>query len=268
MKRARAGEPRAAPGQRDPQERRGFLRGGARPPVLEVTRYIDEQRATFGVEPICRALAIAPSSYYAARSRPPSARVRPGRGARGSTSAASTGPTTRVYGARKLWQALRREGTAVGRDQVGRLMRGARPRGRGAGQDAPDDASRPELAARPADLVERVFSAPAPNRLWVADLTYVSTWSGFCYTAFVIDAFSRRIVGWRVSAPCAPSSPSTPSRWRSGAAAATTSLGSSITATGASSTSPSATPSASPTRARSPRSARRATATTMPSPSR
>jgi hypothetical protein len=70
-----AGEPRAAPGQRDPQERRGFLRGGARPPVLEVTRYIDEQRGSFGVEPICQALAIAPSSYYAARVRPPSARA-------------------------------------------------------------------------------------------------------------------------------------------------------------------------------------------------
>jgi putative transposase len=162
-----------------------------------VTRYIDEQRVTFGVEPICRALAIAPSSYYAARSRPPSARsvrdaelsVEISRIHRGNYA---------VYGARKLWRALRREGTAVGRDHVGRLMRGLGLRGAARGKTRRTTVAS-ELSPRPADLVERVFSAPAPNRLWLADITYVSTWSGFCYTAFVIDAFSRRIVGWRVS---------------------------------------------------------------------
>ena len=103
-----------------------------------------------------------------------------------------------VYGARKLWRALRREGITVGRDQVGGLMRGLGLRGAVRGKrvrtTVPD-----QVAERPADLVKRSFSAPAPNRLWVADLTYVSTWAGFCYTAFVIDVFSRAIVGWRVS---------------------------------------------------------------------
>jgi putative transposase len=162
-----------------------------------VTRYIDEQRVSFGVEPICRALEIAPSSYYAARSRPPSARA-----VRDATLSADIGrihlANYAVYGARKLWHALRREGTAVGRDQVARLMRGLGLAGAVRGKTRRTTVSS-ELSPRPADLVERVFAAPAPNRLWLADITYVSTWSGFCYTAFVIDAFSRRIVGWRVS---------------------------------------------------------------------
>jgi putative transposase len=162
-----------------------------------MTTFIDAQRASFGVEPICQTLAIAPSSYYAARSRPPSARsVRDGEleldiGRIHSGNFA-------VYGARKLWRALHREGTEVGRDRVARLMRrlglAGAVRGKTRRTTIPS-----ELSPRPADLVERVFSAPAPNRLWVADLTYVSTWAGFCYTAFVIDAFSRRIVGWRVA---------------------------------------------------------------------
>jgi len=162
-----------------------------------VSRYIDEHRHSFGVEPICQVLAIAPSSYYAARSRPASARS-----LRDERLSADIGRihagNYAVYGARKLWHALRREGTAVGRDQVGRLMRGlglaGAVRGKVKRTTVPS-----ELSPRPADLVERVFAAPAPNRLWLADITYVSTWSGFCYTAFVIDAFSRRIVGWRVS---------------------------------------------------------------------
>jgi putative transposase len=162
-----------------------------------VTRYIDEQRVTFGVEPICRALAIAPSSYYTARSRPPSARS-----VRDATLEADISRIHRanyaVYGARKLWHALRREGTSVGRDQVGRLMRGLGLAGAVRGKTRRTTVPS-ELSPRPADLVERVFAAAAPNRLWLADITYVSTWSGFCYTAFVIDAFSRRIVGWRVS---------------------------------------------------------------------
>jgi putative transposase len=102
-----------------------------------------------------------------------------------------------VYGADKVWRQLRRESVEVGRDRTARLMaelglagitRGARKRTTMAAETAP-----------PADLVERKFTAPAPNRLWLADLTYVSTWSGFCYVAFIVDAFSRRIVGWRVS---------------------------------------------------------------------
>ena len=162
-----------------------------------MTRYIDEHRRSFGVEPICQALAIAPSSYYAARSRPPSARsVRDA--ALGADIDRLHRANFAVYGARKLWHALRREGTTVGRDQVARVMRGLGLAGAVRGKVKRTTVSS-ELSPRPADLVERVFSAPAPNRLWVADITYVSTWSGFVYTAFVIDAFSRRIVGWRVS---------------------------------------------------------------------
>jgi putative transposase len=162
-----------------------------------MTTFIDDHKAAYGIEPICRTLAIAPSTYYAARSRPPSARA-----VRDATLGTDISRIHRsnyaVYGARKLWHALRREGTSVGRDQVGRLMRSlglaGAMRGKVRRTTIPS-----ELSPRPADLVERVFVAPAPNRLWVADITYVSTWSGFVYTAFVIDAFSRAIVGWRVS---------------------------------------------------------------------
>jgi putative transposase len=163
-----------------------------------MTRYIDEQRARWGVEPICRILAIAPSSYYAAKVRPLSARAR---------RDAALGETIRelhrdhfgVYGVRKLWRALRREGEAVGRDQVGRLMRALGLAG--VTRTKRIRTTKPALVEqRPADLVERVFSAVAPNRLWVADLTYVSTWSGFVYCAFIVDAFSKAIVGWRVMA--------------------------------------------------------------------
>jgi len=162
-----------------------------------MTTFIDEQRVTHGVEPICRTLAIAPSSYYAARSRPPSTRA-----VRDLAVGAEIGRIHRanyaVYGARKLWHALRREGVEVGRDQVGRLMRGLGLAGAVRGKRVRTTIPA-ELSPRPADLVDRVFAAAAPNRLWVADITYVSTWTGFVYTAFVIDAFSRAIVGWRVS---------------------------------------------------------------------
>jgi putative transposase len=162
-----------------------------------MTRFIDEQRVTHGVEPICRTLAIAPSSYYAAKTRAPSARAVRDATRKADISRIHAGNYA-VYGARKLWHALHREGIEIGRDQVGRLMRGLGltgvVRGKVRRTTVPS-----ELSPRPADLVERIFSATAPNRLWVADLTYVSTWSGFCYTAFIIDAFSRRIVGWRVS---------------------------------------------------------------------
>jgi putative transposase len=162
-----------------------------------MTTFIDEQRVAFGVEPICRTLAIAPSSYYAARVRPPSARALRDAELNADISRIHRGNYA-VYGARKLWRALRREGTAVGRDQVGRLMRGLGLAGAVRGK-VKRTTFPSALSPRPADLVARVFTAPAPNRLWVADITYVSTWSGFVYTAFVIDAFSRAIVGWRVS---------------------------------------------------------------------
>ena len=104
-----------------------------------------------------------------------------------------------MYGVRKLWRALRREGSPIGRDRAGRLMAtlglGGVSRAKTIRTTQPGS-----LSQRPADLVERVFAAAAPNRLWVADLTYVWTVSGFCYAAFIVDAFSRRIVGWRVAA--------------------------------------------------------------------
>lgn len=163
-----------------------------------MTRYIDEHKDSYGVEPICRILAIAPSSYYAAKTRPPSARA---------IRDEATGADLRrihaehysVYGVRKAWRVLRREGIDVGRDQVGRLMRTLGLAG--ATRTRRIRTTHPAaVGQRPADLVERVFSAPAPNRLWVADLTYVWTRAGFVYTAFVTDVFSRAIVGWRVSA--------------------------------------------------------------------
>ena len=163
-----------------------------------MTTFIDEQRARWGVEPICRILAIAPSSYYAARTRPASARaIRDVE--LGTTIGRIHDTHFGVYGVRKLWRQLRREGEAVGRDQVGRLMRALGLAG--ATRSKRIRTTKPAaVEQRPADLVERVFTASTPNRLWVADLTYVWTRAGFVYTAFVVDAFSRAIVGWRVAA--------------------------------------------------------------------
>ena len=162
-----------------------------------MTTFIDEQRVSFGVEPICKTLEIAPSSYYAASSRPPSVRALRDEERKADISRIHRANYA-VYGVRKLWHALRREGVDIGRDQVGRLMHGLGLVGAVRGKTKRTTIAA-ELSPRPADLVERVFAAAAPNRLWVADITYVSTWTGFVYTAFVIDAFSRAIVGWRVS---------------------------------------------------------------------
>jgi putative transposase len=162
-----------------------------------VITYIDEQRARWGVEPICRTLQVAPSSYYAARIRPPSARAVADE-ALGADITRIHAEHFSVYGVRKAWRILRREGLDVGRDRVGRLMRllGLA----GATRTKRIRTTKPAaVSQRPADLVERIFSAVAPNRLWVADLTYVWTRAGFVYTAFVVDAFSRAIVGWRVT---------------------------------------------------------------------
>jgi putative transposase len=159
--------------------------------------FIDAHRDRFGVEPICKALKVAPSTYYARKSRPPSARAL--RDAQLKIEIRRVWDANfQVYGAEKLWRQLGREGIPVGRDRVARLMgelgirgvmRGARRRTTTPGQ----------ADQRPADLVNRQFTAPAPNRLWVADLTYVATWAGFCYAAFIIDAYSRAIVGWRIA---------------------------------------------------------------------
>lgn len=162
-----------------------------------MTRFIDAHRDRFGVEPICRTLQVAPATYYAARSRPPSARAL--RDAELTVEIARVHKDNfEVYGVRKVWRQLGREGIAVGRDRVARLMRELGIAGVVRGKPRRTTTPAP-TADRPADLVERDFTAPAPNRLWVADLTYVATWAGFAYVAFVIDAFSRMIVGWRVA---------------------------------------------------------------------
>ena len=159
--------------------------------------FIDENKARFGVEPICAHLPIAPSTYYAARSRPPSARALADEETKRQILEVHR-ENYGVYGIEKLWKALSRKGIAVGRDHVARLMADLGIAGLVRGRKT--RTTRPAPAAeRPADLVKRNFNAPAPNRLWVADLTYVATWAGFAYVAFVVDAHSRLIVGWRVS---------------------------------------------------------------------
>ena len=163
-----------------------------------MTRYIDADRDRFGVEPICRTLQVAPSSYYAARRRRPSARA---------GSDAELGPKVlkvfhdnyRVYGARKIWRQLRREGMPVGRDRVARLMRALGIAGAVRGKARRTTVADP-AATRAPDLVNRRFTATRPNQLWVSDFTYVASWSGTVYVAFVIDVFSRLIVGWRAAA--------------------------------------------------------------------
>ena len=163
--------------------------------------YIDRYRAEFGVEPICRVLTsagarIAPSSYYAAKTRPPSARAV--RDARLQIEIRRVyRENFEVYGARKVWRQLGREGIRVARCTVERLMRALGLSGAVRGRRHKPRTTVAALSPRPEDLVGRQFSAAAPNRLWVADLTYVGTWTGFVYAAFVIDVFSRRIVGWR-----------------------------------------------------------------------
>ena len=164
--------------------------------------FIDDHRETCGVEPICKVLPIAPSTYYEQKARQADPSQLPARVRRDAVLCEEIGrvwkENRQVYGARKVWRQLRRENFKVARCTVERLMRqlglqGA-VRGRKPKTTIPDEA-----AARPADLVERDFTADQPNQLWVADLTYVATWLGFVYVAFVIDVFSRMIVGWRVS---------------------------------------------------------------------
>ena len=164
--------------------------------------FVDDQRGAYGVEPICEVLPIAPSTYHAhvaQRTDPSKASARTRRDAElraaiGRVHEANFG----VYGARKIWRQLGREGIAVARCTVERLMRGMRLRGVVRGRETRTTASNPATLC-PADRANRQFGAPAPNVLWVSDFTYVATWQGFVYVAFVIDVFARRIVGWRVS---------------------------------------------------------------------
>ena len=164
--------------------------------------FVDDHREVYGVEPICRILPIAPSTYHARLAQ----RADP----------ATASPRTRhdlvlmeqirrvheanfgVYGARKVWRQLAREGIAVARCTVERLMRQMGLRGAVRGKETRTTIA-DKAAPCPADKVNRQFRAPHPNALWVSDFTYVTTWQGFVYVAFIIDVFARRIVGWRVS---------------------------------------------------------------------
>jgi len=159
--------------------------------------FIDEHRDEFGVEPICATLQVAPSTYYAVKKRVPSTRAL--RDAVMMPILLTLWVANRkLYGAHKLWKAARRAGHDIGRDQVARLMKvleieGVR-RGRRVRTTVAD-----KTAVRHPDLVNRDFTATAPNQLWVVDLTYVATWAGMAYVCFLTDAFSRHIVGWRVA---------------------------------------------------------------------
>ena len=164
--------------------------------------YIDQHKEEFGVQPICDALRgtdaeIAPSTYYAAVCRPESARAARDRDLTEEITQIHA-DNYGVYGARKVHAALLRRGRAVARCTVERLMRAAGLRGVIRAKSPRTTRPAPETA-RPADLVERQFTAHAPNQLWVADITYIRTFSGWVYAAFVIDVFSRMVVGWQVS---------------------------------------------------------------------
>jgi len=163
-----------------------------------VTRYVEERRDAFGVEPICAAIGVPVSTHYARRSRKPSRRELADRVLVAEIYAAREG-YRRVYGVRKTWKQLRRRGVEVGRDRVARLMRqegleGVR-RGKKKRTTIPDEAA----LERARDLLQRDFTATGPNEKWVADITYLRTWNGFVYLAFILDCYSRMIVGWQLA---------------------------------------------------------------------
>ncbi|WP_157084777.1 IS3 family transposase [Sphingomonas pituitosa] len=179
-----------------------FCPGGARPPVWAMIAFIDDHRDAYGVEPICRVLPIAPSTYFErlAQRRDPTRLS-----ARAQQDVALKPEIARVfaenfavYGVRKVWRQMLREGFTVARCTIARLMREMGLAGVIRGKPVRTTVS-DKAAPCPLDRVNRRFYAPAPNMLWVSDFTYVATWAGFVYVAFVIDTYARRIVGWRAS---------------------------------------------------------------------
>ncbi|WP_397541251.1 IS3 family transposase [Roseovarius salis] len=179
-----------------------FCPGGARPPTEVMITFIDDHRGELGVEPICKHLPIAPSTYYDHLVKRADPDLRSDRARRDAELRPEIervfDDNFKVYGVRKVWHQMRREGFDVARCTVARLMRemGLEGviRGKKVRTTMPDNTQ-----PCPLDKVNRQFRAPAPDMLWVSDFTYVATWQGFVYVAFVIDAFARRIVGWRVS---------------------------------------------------------------------
>ena len=164
--------------------------------------FIDEHCGAYGVEPICKVMQIAPSSYWLHAQRRDQPGLRPARAQRDEQLVGRIEQVwqanLQVYGAHKVWRQLHREGVPVARCTVERLMRRQGLRGVIRGKALRTTISNPALPC-PADRVNRQFKAERPNQLWVSDFTYVSTWQGFVFVAFVIDVFARRIVGWRVS---------------------------------------------------------------------
>jgi transposase InsO family protein len=166
--------------------------------------FIDQHRHTYGVEPICALLPIAPSTYFVHKVHQTAPTRRSPRRQRDDALRVAIqrvwDDNDQVYGSRKVWQQLRREGHRVARCTVERVMRAMGLRGVSRGPAWVTTTRADAAPGRPADLVDRQFAATRPNQLWVADFTYVATWRGFVYVAFVIDVFARRIVGWRVAA--------------------------------------------------------------------
>jgi hypothetical protein len=169
--------------------------------------FIDQHRDTYGVEPICAMLPIAPSTYFLRKVQQQDATKRSPRARRDADLRAAIqrvwDENDQAYGPRKVWKQLRREDTQVARCTVERLMRQLGLRGVSRGRAWKITTQADPATARPTDLVDRHFTATRPNQLWVADFTYVATWRGFVYVAFVVDVFARCIVGWRVSASLA-----------------------------------------------------------------
>ena len=169
--------------------------------------FIDQHRELYGVEPICAVVPIAPSTYFLWKAQAQDPTTRSARAQRDDELRATIqrvwDGNAQVYGPRKVWKQLRREGHRVARCTVERLMRAMGLKGVTRGRAWKLTTHADPAAARPADLVDRQFTATRPNQLWIADFTYVATWRGFVYVAFVIDVFARRIVGWRVSASLA-----------------------------------------------------------------
>jgi putative transposase len=165
-----------------------------------IVAFIDEHRDELGVESICTALQIAPSTYYAAKRREsePSARARRD-AAMIQVLMVLWVANRKVYGAHKLWKAARRAGHDIGRDRVARLMRAMEIQGVSRQRRKVFTTRADPDAVRAPDLVDRNFTADRPDALWVTDITYVHTRSGMAYVCFIVDAFSRRIVGWRVA---------------------------------------------------------------------
>ncbi|WP_183321429.1 IS3 family transposase [Flexivirga oryzae] len=195
----RPGETESAPAA-DTAPRADFHR----PPIQVVVAFIDEHRHRWGVEPICRVLSteldvkIAPGTYYAHKKRPPSARARRDAELKEEIMRIHADRRMRVYGIRKIHAQLNRDGIDVARCTVERLCKQLGIRGTVRGKFPRTTRPAPETG-RPKDLVDRQFVAAAPNKLWVADITYVRTETGWVYVAFVLDVFSRMIVGWQAS---------------------------------------------------------------------